>query len=236
MTGQYCPLRKADVDRGTCNTCNEYFRDLGVYPFLTCLNGHSFKQEEAECHDGSTHCPVCHKKVAVPDQVTPPGACCSYIICSRTCDWVGNPNRCNLARDPVDASKFIKSQVGLQSGYPIRDPKTGKEFIIRTDEYTIMKREINNHEVMNTTEEEKKEIAKKISDEMVRLKFTHTGSVDVICEEISQSCTNILRSKHSGAKVVVTYTHKPKPTISITSPDSVTAWLLNEVMPYVRYI
>jgi len=233
MDSQLCPLRKAIVYRGQCNTCNAYFRELGVYPFLACLTGHVFKIEEAESDGVRTRCPVCHKTVAVPDQLTPPGACCSYIICSKTCDWYGNPNRCNIARDPVDASKFIKSQVGLQSGYPITDPVTGREYIIRTDEYTVMKHEINNHEVMNTSEEEKKNMAKIISAELVKVKFTHTGNVDLICAEIAQGCTKALKTKHDKACVKVSFIMHPKPTISITSPDSITAWLLSEVMPYV---
>lgn len=235
MDEQFCPLRKTQVSRGTCNECNGYFRRLGVYPFNTCLEGHVFSVKETVCRGDKTYCPTCNRPIHVADQVGV-GACCSYIICSKTCDWYNNPDHCNLARDPHDARTYIKNVTRVQAGYPIEDPKTGRTLWLKTDEYSVVKKEIANHEVMNTSEEEKKAMAVEISKEMVKVKFTHTGNVDSICQEIADGCTKALRSKYERAKVVVTFQMHPKPTISVTSPDPVTAWLLDQVIPYVSAV
>ena len=227
--GQWCDVRKVVVSRGECNACNRHYRDLGVYPFLRCMNDHAFKPIEAVCQFGSVLCPLC-KQPVVPEVPTGGGFCCDHVVCSASCDWYMNPDRCNLARDPKDARKFFPKR------YDLVYPETGEVKTINLDGYRVAMHQIDNQELMRVSDTDLAAIGKRLSTAWTKTKFLHRGSADQICKEIQDTYNAEMAVKYPRVKVQIDFIMKPGgPEIRITGANSVTAWFLHELVPYVSF-
>jgi len=226
------------VTEGTCNVCNRYYIEYGIYPFLSCINGHAFHPSEGICANRQVFCPKCKALTIVRTAAEGdgPGFCCDEIDC-KICDWYGDPDHCNLARDPQDARK------NLPPSYSVADPISQREFTIHKDGYQVTMHQLSAKEALDTflpsgpvTDDETiRKMAGKVQQALMKVKLLHRGNVDIICGDIQDECNRVIRAKYPQGKVIV----QPKwdgikMSISISANDSITAWMLHKISERVK--
>jgi hypothetical protein len=135
-----------------------------------------------------------------------------------------------MARDPEDARKFFDKDAVLVH------PETGGMQTVALDGYRVARKQIDNQEALRVKDEDLKKIGKDLTEQWTNLKFLHKGNADEICRDVQAMYNRLLKPVYPEVAVRITFElpeDKLKPVISITGDNTITSWLLHELVPYV---